>query len=81
MMKKKLGVLFFGLFCASLLAACTGGPEANPEDFASSDDNTITVWVWDTNFNIPIAEKAAEYYKQDGNENVTSHLIIRVKRG
>lgn len=75
MMKKKLGVLFFGLCGASLLAACTGGPEANPEDFASGDDNTITVWAWDTNFNIPIAEKAAEYYKQAGHEDVTVNVV------
>lgn len=27
-------------------------------------DNTISIWCWDENFNIPAAEKAAEIYKE-----------------
>ena len=32
---------------------------------ASEDDNTLTVWTWDPNFNIYAINKAAEIYAKD----------------
>ena len=75
-MKKKIGLLFSSTLSLILLAACSGGgEEASSEDFASADDNTLTVWAWDTNFNIPIMEKAGEYYVQDGNEEFKINVV------
>ena len=31
----------------------------------SADDNTLTVWTWDPNFNVYAIQKAAEIYAQD----------------
>ena len=31
----------------------------------SDDDNTLTVWTWDPNFNVYAIQKAAEIYAQD----------------
>ena len=32
---------------------------------AAADDNTLTVWTWDPNFNVYAIEKAAEIYAKD----------------
>ena len=32
---------------------------------SSADDNTLTVWTWDPNFNVYAIQKAAEIYAQD----------------
>lgn len=47
-----------------------GTDEVEPEvqEGASADDNTLTVWTWDPNFNIYAIEKAAEIYAANGHE-------------
>lgn len=35
---------------------------------ATDDENTLTVWCWDPNFNIYAIEKAAEIYAADGHD-------------
>ena len=45
---------------AVLLAATTTAVYAKGDD-----DNTLTVWAWDQNFNIKAIETAAEQYKKD----------------
>lgn len=76
-MKKSLKLLIGGLFGVTLLSACSGSGDQqnNSEQFASSDENTLTVWAWDTNFNIPIMEKAGEYYAKDGHEEVKVNVV------
>lgn len=41
------------------------GEEAAVTEGASADDNTLTVWTWDPNFNVYAIQKAAEIYAQD----------------
>lgn len=41
------------------------GEEAAVTEGASADDNTLTVWTWDPNFNVYAMEKAGEIYAQD----------------
>ena len=42
-----------------------GSEEANVTEGSSDDENTLTVWTWDPNFNIYAIEKAAEIYAKD----------------
>ena len=42
-----------------------GGDDAEVTEGTSSDENTLTVWTWDPNFNIYAINKAAEIYAKD----------------
>ena len=42
-----------------------GSEDANVTEGSSDDENTLTVWTWDPNFNIYAIEKAAEIYAKD----------------
>ncbi|NBJ92700.1 ABC transporter substrate-binding protein [Parablautia muri] len=42
-----------------------GQEDAAPVEGGSADENTLTVWTWDPNFNIYAIQKAAEIYAQD----------------
>lgn len=66
---KKLAVLLYGVVGLTLLVACTGSDGTDSKQSNSSKDTALTVWAWDKNFNIPIMEKAGEYYKKDGHED------------
>lgn len=46
----------------------SGSSGGSASSGTSSDDNTLTVWTWDPNFNIYAIEKAAELYAADGHE-------------
>ena len=76
-MKKKSFVLASSLFAIALLASCSGSSESGGEsdEFASPDDSTLTVWAWDANFNIPIMERAGEYYVEDGNDEFNLDVV------
>ena len=79
MKKKVLSAMLVSAMVASLFAGCgsdkggdaatggsTNGTEAGGETAsATSDDpNTLTVYAWDKNFNIPALEAAAAAYKE-----------------
>lgn len=76
-MKRKWLGLIYGTATLSLLAACSGSSESgsDPDQFASSDESTITVWAWDKNFNITIMERAGEYYTEDGHEDFKVDVV------
>ncbi len=42
-----------------------GQEDAAPVEGGSADENTLTVWTWDPNFNVYAIQKAAEIYAQD----------------
>ena len=42
-----------------------GAEDAAPVEGGSADENTLTVWTWDPNFNVYAIQKAAEIYAQD----------------
>lgn len=69
----------FRLFCSAFLflslAACSNGEDTGTDSVAENNEETLTVWAWDANFNIPIMEKAGEYYKEDGHENFQLDIV------
>lgn len=82
MKKKLISVLLAGTMVFSL-AACgssgggSGSDDASAEDevVTSDDENTLTVYAWDPNFNIPALEAAAADYKENVNEDFTLEII------
>ncbi|CAM3910908.1 ABC transporter substrate-binding protein [Lederbergia lenta] len=66
-MKKLLYVLLASLL---LLAACSSG--SKEEGSGSKNDNELTVWAWDPNFNIAALKLAEETY---GNDDVKLKII------
>lgn len=71
---KVFSILLASAFAASCLTACGGGntssgsttgETANGGDSSTgTGSNTVSLWCWDETFNIPAAEKAAEYYQK-----------------
>lgn len=57
-LRKVLAVVLAGTMAMSMASFMTAGA-------ASDEDNKLTVWTWDPNFNIYAIEKAAEIYAQD----------------
>ena len=57
-LKKVLACLLAGTMVMSMATVMTAGA-------ASDEDNKLTVWTWDPNFNIYAINKAAEIYAQD----------------
>lgn len=57
-LRKVLAVVLAGTMVMSMASFMTAGA-------ASDEDNKLTVWTWDPNFNIYAIEKAAEIYAQD----------------
>ena len=87
MKKKVISLMLIGAMVASL-AACgggggnAGGGSAAPEQGggaaapATSDDpNTLTLYAWDSSFNIPALEAAAEDYKTNVNPDFNLQII------
>ena len=58
MKKKLLAVLMTGIMAASFAGTATSV-------YAADDDNTLTVWAWDQNFNIKSMQMAGEQYAKD----------------
>lgn len=74
MKKKRAAALMAAALTASLLAGCGGSTasasaeSATSESAASSeadDGNTLTVWAWDTNFNVYALKQAEALYQKD----------------
>ena len=57
-LKKAMACMLAGAMVLSMGAVL-------PAAAASEDDNTLTVWTWDPNFNIYAINKAAEIYAKD----------------
>lgn len=75
-MKKKVFSLLMIVGFISVLAGC-GGTDGTGDTTSDSGsgDNTVTVWAWDANFNIPIMEKAAEYYNEQVDDTATIEVV------
>lgn len=67
-MRRKVAAVFLASAMVFSLAACGGsdgstetkedaGTEKDNAEAASGDDNTLTAWCWDPNFNIYAIEK------------------------
>lgn len=79
-MKKK--VISLMVTAAVLLVGCGKAattPESKPtEETKVAEAQTITVWAWDKNFNIPIMEEAAKIYSAE-HPNVTINVVDYAK--
>ena len=66
-MRKRLALLLIlSLTAVSALGCGTSSSESGEKK--KTDDQTLTVWTWDPNFNIYAMEKAAELYREAGHE-------------
>ncbi|WP_028273256.1 ABC transporter substrate-binding protein [Atopococcus tabaci] len=64
-----------GIGIVGALAGCGGTDGTQPPEGSEgggAGGDTLTVWAWDANFNVPIMEKAGQYYTEqvDGAPNV-----------
>lgn len=63
-------MVFSASACGEKADTSSGSENYTPKSSASdSEDNTLTVWTWDPNFNIYAINKAAELYAADGHED------------
>lgn len=63
-------MVFSASACGEKADTSSGSENDTPKNSASdSEDNTLTVWTWDPNFNIYAINKAAELYAADGHED------------
>ena len=69
MKKKVLGMFLVATMAASVLAGCGGKAEdkseAKKDDTAVAQEETLTVWCWDPNFNVYAMEQAEKIYQED----------------
>ena len=69
MKKKVLGMFLVATMAASVLAGCGGKAEDKSEekkdDTAAAQEETLTVWCWDPNFNVYAMEQAEKMYQKD----------------
>lgn len=82
MKKKRAAAFMAAALTASLLAGCGGSTASAPAESAASesaasseadDGSTLTVWAWDTNFNV-YALKQAEALYQKGHPDFTLNI-------
>ena len=69
MKKKVLGMFLVATMAASVLAGCGGKAEdkseAKKDDTEAAQEETLTVWCWDPNFNVYAMEQAEKMYQKD----------------
>ena len=69
MKKKVLGMFLVATMAASVLEGCGGKAEdkseAKKDDTAAAQEETLTVWCWDPNFNVYAMEQAEKMYQKD----------------
>lgn len=82
MKKKRAAAFMAAALTASLLAGCGGSTASAPAESATSesaasseadDGNTLTVWAWDTNFNVYALKQAEALYQKD-HPDFTLHI-------
>ena len=68
-MKKFLGIMLALVMAVTMLAGCGGKAEdkseAKKDDTAAAQEETLTVWCWDPNFNVYAMEQAEKMYQKD----------------
>ena len=86
-MWKKRSFISLVLSFLFFLSACTNGPQ---EDSSQSEDMNpktyLTVWAWDKEQYVPLIQKAGDYFKNDGYDDVViqvedvgqSEILVRL---
>ena len=67
MKKKLISLLTAGVLAVSMVPVSAFAEEAPAADVASEDENTLSVYAWDANFNIPALEAAEADYQKNVN--------------
>ena len=75
MRRKMFAVLMTSVLAASLLAPMAAFAEG--VDVASEDENTLSVYAWDANFNIPALEAAEADYQKNVNPDCKLNVITQ----
>ena len=70
-MWKKLSFISLVLSFLFLLSACTNSPQEDSSQLEEVNPKTyLTVWAWDKEKYVSLIQKAADYFKNDGYDNV-----------
>ncbi len=79
MKRRLISLLTAGVLAVSMvpMSAFAEETEAPTADVASEDENTLSVYAWDANFNIPALEAAAEDYKKNVNPDFNLNIITQ----
>ena len=66
MKSKTLSLLMAAVLGVSVLAGCgTGSDDKKNGEGGKGDENTLTVWAWDSQFNLYAMEEAQKIYQKD----------------
>ena len=63
MKRRLISLLTAGVLAVSMVPMAAFADDAPAADVASEDENTLSVYAWDANFNIPALEAAAADYQ------------------
>lgn len=77
MKKKLIALLTAGVLAVSMVPATVFAEEAPTADVASEDENTLSVYAWDANFNIPALEAAEADYQKNVNPDFKLNIITQ----
>ena len=77
MKKKLISLLTAGVLAVSMVPVSAFAEEAPAADVASEDENTLSVYAWDANFNIPALEAAEADYQKNVNPDFKLDIITQ----
>ena len=79
MKRKLIALLTAGVLAVSMIPAAVYADEAEAPtaDVASEDENTLSVYAWDANFNIPALEAAEADYQKNVNPDFKLNIITQ----
>ena len=79
MKKRMISLLTAGILAVSMVpvSAFAEESEAPSADVASEDENTLSVYAWDANFNIPALEAAEADYQKNVNPDFKLNIITQ----
>ena len=77
MKRKLIALLTVGALAVSMMSTAVYADEAPTADVASEDENTLSVYAWDANFNIPALEAAEADYQKNVNPDFKLDIITQ----
>ena len=77
MKRKLIALLTVGALAVSMMSAAVYAEETPTADVASEDENTLSVYAWDANFNIPALEAAEADYQKNVNPDFKLDIITQ----
>lgn len=77
MKRRLISLLTAGVLAVSMVPMAAFADDAPAADVASEDENTLSVYAWDANFNIPALEAAAADYQKNVNPDFNLNIITQ----